>query len=162
MGWTEGPVSPNLPTNVPTGGPEGAEDSHLENVSSGANFAGGAMVMFNRAQWAGDYVAAGVTGVEAEMANFGADSLFMRIAIQGASSHYGSTLSVPLPPGGGWQTVSFYLTSAGMSLIAGPASLSQALANVTDLRILSAKAAPAWAGNRVAAKLGRGRHHDPV
>jgi hypothetical protein len=154
MGWTEGIFSPNPPTNVPTGGPEGAGDSYLQNVSSGSIFAGGKMVMFNQTQWAGDYIAAGVTGIELWMANLGADSLFMRVGVQGALTQFVSTVSVPLAPGSGWQNVSFNLTTAGMSLVSGTASLSQVLSTVTDLRILSAKLAPSWQGDRIAATLG--------
>ncbi|PWB73274.1 MAG: hypothetical protein C3F15_10055, partial [Holophagae bacterium] len=58
MGWEEGAPSPNPPVNVADGGPGGAGDAYLENTSSGGTGAGSRMVMFNNAQWTGDYVAA--------------------------------------------------------------------------------------------------------
>ena len=35
QGWSEGLVSPNPPTNIATGGPAGAGDRYLQNISSG-------------------------------------------------------------------------------------------------------------------------------
>ena len=100
QGWLEGAISPNPPTNVPDGGPLGVGDNYLQNVSSGGFGAGSRQVMFNLVQWSGDYVTAGVTRIEADMANFGATALSMRIAIEGGAplGRYGSTSAVNLTP----------------------------------------------------------------
>lgn len=156
-GWTEGEIlpSPNPPTVVFGGGPAGAGDNYLENVSAGGIGAGSRMVMFNNTQWAGDYLSAGVTRIEVDMANFGATPLSMRIAIEGGpGERYGSTAAVPLPADGLWHAVTFNLTAADLSLLGGLASLNDVLANVTELRILSAAAGPAWMGDAIAATLG--------
>src|SRR5580765_6962808 len=83
MGWQEGTPSPNPPTNVPSGGPAGAGDAYVQNISSGGFGSGAKMVMFNDAQWSGSYNAAGVTRLTADMANQGATTLHMRVAIRG-------------------------------------------------------------------------------
>src|SRR5688500_16552807 len=59
-GWDHGSRSDNPPTDIPTGGPAGAGDRFLRNVSQGSG-AGSRQVMFNQAQWTGNYSAAGVT-----------------------------------------------------------------------------------------------------
>ena len=151
--WTEGGPSPNPPVNVPDGGPNGAGDAYLQNVSSGGSGAGSAQVMFNSAQWSGDYSEAGVVTIEADMANFGETDLHMRIAVEGREgTHYGSATAVELPAGSDWTHVSFDLTD--IALIDGPAPPSTVLSGVTTLRILSAEAGPQWEGDRIVSTLG--------
>src|SRR5215468_3493420 len=83
MGWVEGVPSPNPPTNVANGGPGGAGDRYVQNVASGGAGAGSKQIMFNQAQWAGNYVAAHVTQVDGLFANFGTTTLSVRFAIEG-------------------------------------------------------------------------------
>ena len=155
-GWMEGPASPNPPTNVPDGGPDGAGDNYLENRSSGGGFVpGSALVMFNQAQWTGDYLATGVTRIEAQMANLGQTNLFMRIAIEGQPfEQYGSTVPELLPADGQWRSVVFELSDPFLTRISGSGPLSDVLSGVTTLRILAASNGPAWNGDRVVATLG--------
>jgi hypothetical protein len=151
--WTDGSPSPNPPVNISDGGPAGVGDAFLQDVSAGGDGAGGALVMFNFTQWIGDYVAAGVDAIEADMANLGADPLHMRIAFQGAAgTQYGSTDAAVLPADGEWYHLRFDLTA--VTLIEGEDSLDVVLANLTTLRILSSEAGPAWKGDRIAATLG--------
>src|SRR3954453_1019060 len=93
INWQEGASSPNPPTNVPTGGPAGNGDHYLQNISTGGFGAGAKMVMFNLAQWTGDYNQAGVNRITLQMANFGATDLYMRVAFQsGGGTIYASSL----------------------------------------------------------------------
>ena len=82
--WTEGIFSPNKPTNIASGGPAGASDNYLENVSSGAGVEGSKMTMFNKAQWTGDYLAAGITEIRAhvKVETSSASSLSLRVGFQ--------------------------------------------------------------------------------
>ncbi len=154
-GWMEGPASPNPPTNVPDGGPDGPGDNYLENSSSGGFGPGSKLVMFNQAQWTGDYLAAGVTRIEAQMANLGRTDLFMRIAIEGQPfERYGSTVPELLPADGQWRAVVFQLSDAFLTQISGSGPLSDVLSDVTTLRILAASGGPAWQGDSVVATLG--------
>lgn len=153
MGWDEGSPSPNPPTNISTGGPDGAADRFLRNDSSGGFGAGSRQVMFNQTRWAGNYNAAGVTRISGWVANFGATDLHVRLAMAGAGSRFGSNRAYVLPAGSGWRRVSFDLTDAGMTPL-GAGSLSAALASVTELRLLSASNGPAFIGDAVDGALG--------
>lgn len=154
MGWEEGAPSPNPPVNVANGGPGGAGDAYLENASSGGTGAGSRMVMFNNAQWTGDYVAAGVVALQADLINLGASDLPMRVAVEGAGGgRYASVDPVVLPAGSGWLLVVFDLTDAGMVQVGGSQPLADVLASVTELRVL-ASASPDWQGGSMVATLG--------
>jgi len=154
QGWDEGNPSPNPPVNIASGGPAGAGDHYLQNVSSGGFGPGSRMIMFNQAQWSGDYVAAGVSRIVMWVANFGAADLYVRVAFQGGSTIYASTNAHVIPPGGVWQQVTFELTTTELTLFSGSQSLATALANVTEMRILSAAAGPTWYGDNVAGTMG--------
>jgi hypothetical protein len=154
MGWEEGAPSPNPPVNVPDGGPGGAGDAYLENASSGGTGAGSRMVMFNNAQWTGDYVAAGVVALQADLINLGASDLPMRVAVEGAGGgRYASVDPVVLPAGSGWLLVVFDLTDAGMVQVGGAQTLAEVLASVTELRVLASNV-PDWNGAALVATVG--------
>lgn len=155
MAWEEGPISPNPPVNVPTGGPAGAGDHYLSNSSSGEFAApGGKMTMNNLGQWTGDYVAAGVTSLRMEVANFGSTPLYIRVALQGISGQYCSTLPFVLPADGQWRTATFGLNASELTAVALNVPLSTLLTNITMLRVLSAQSGPSFHGDEVAGVLG--------
>lgn len=155
MGWAEGPLSPNPPQAVDGGGPDGDRDGYLANTSSGSPGPGGRQVTFNAAQWAGDYVAAGVGGIRAYMRNTGNAPLAMRIALQDAGqTRFGSTTAVILPDDGEWHRVSFGLAAEDLTRVAGLADLSEVLTGVVMLRILSAFSGPRWEGDQIVSTLG--------
>jgi hypothetical protein len=157
MGWQEG-SSPNEPTNVATGGPAGANDAFVRNVSSGSFGAGGRMVMFNTAQWTGNYTASGIARITANMANFGSTTLHMRVAVRRGSgmgpAGYASTSAAVLPADGIWRSVTFDLTSSTMTNVSGADTLATVLANVLEVRILSAAGGPNDNGDVIAGTLG--------
>ena len=156
-GWQQGVISPHEPTVVMTGGPDGAGDAYLQNVSSGGFGSGSKQVMFNQAQWAGNYTAAGVTRITGEMADFGPNPLSMRIALEdgtGSFSRFSSIMAISLPADGQWHPVTFDLTPSSLTLVSGTDSVSTALGNVMLLRILSASAGPSYNGDDIAATLG--------
>ncbi len=156
MSWEEGTFSPNPPTNIASGGPAGAEDHYLSNASSGGVGAGSKQVMFNQDQWTGNFNLAGVTRIDLMLMNPGATDLSMRIGLQGGPgfTHYASTDAVALPAGSGWQSATFNLTSSAMSLLSGADSLSTVLGAVTEMRLLSAAAGPAYNGDTIVSTLG--------
>jgi len=156
MDWIEGPFSGNQPVNVSTGGPAGAGDRFLRNVSSGGGGAGSRQVMFNLAQWTGDYTASGTTRLTVDMVNLGANPLHMRIGIRGGpgSTIYGSTTAALLPADGVWRLISFDLKPAALTNLGGTDSLNVVMSNVTELRILSAATSPSFLGDVIAATLG--------
>jgi hypothetical protein len=153
MGWAEGPPSPNPPRAVADGGPGGPGDGYLENEASGTSGPGGRLVMFNQDQWKGDYLAAGLTGIEAWAANLGQTTLHLRVALIGPAGAAGSTGAVRLPPDGQWRPLSFALSASGLTSIFGGVPVDDVLADVTELRILSAEGVPTTLGDVVAGRL---------
>ena len=84
--WSEGgglSTSPNPPVNISTGGPNGANDNFLRNVSSGGFGAGSRMVMFNQNQWTGNYTGQKIVAIKFK-AKAITNSLNLRIAFDGA------------------------------------------------------------------------------
>jgi len=157
MNWIEGVPSPNQPVNVANGGPNGAGDRYLSDISSGGAGAGSKQLMFNDVRWTGDYNAADVTRATGMMANFGATTLSMRYALQGGAfvTQYASTNAIVIPPDGQWHAVTFIISNATMSDVNfGPDSLADVLAGVTEARILSNAAGPSWFGETIVSTLG--------
>lgn len=154
--WEEGGPSPNPPTNIATGGPSGAGDRYLQNVSSGGGGAGSRMVMFNTGRWTGNYIAKGVDRISAQLANFGTTTLYMRVAIRGGSnsSVYCTNSPVVLPPNAPWRSANFDLTDATMTNVGGGNTLEEVLSNVIEVRILSAIGGVTFAGDPIAGVLG--------
>jgi len=100
MGWRKGASSTNPPTNINTGGPQGAGDNYLQTVSTGGVGADSKQVIFNTAQWTGDYVTAGVSEIAMDLRNSGGSTLHMRIALRGGAgvaSWFSSTQAVQIP-----------------------------------------------------------------
>lgn len=156
MGWMEGFASPNPPFNNANGGPGGIGDHSLRNISSGAGGAGGKMVMFNNAQWTGDYLTAGVDQISMLMrADSSGSALIMRIAIEGiAGNRYVTDTSFEfnLPADDAYHPVVFNLNAAELVQVGGVQNLNDVLMNVTELRILHATG-PAWQGGSIPATL---------
>jgi hypothetical protein len=155
MNWEEGARSPNPPTNIATGGPAGAGDSFLRNISTGGGGSGSKMVMFNMNQWTGNYRLAGVDRITLHMANFGSATLPMRIALQsGTGTLYCSSVKTELPADGVWRVIDFDLTTSALTNIGGGDTVEQALSNVVDVRILAAAGGASFTGDPVAGNLG--------
>ncbi len=123
-GWSSGLNNGNGPVNVATGGPAGVADSFLSFTATGVHGPGGKLVAFGGAQWNGDYVAAGVTGISMQMNNFGATDLSMRLLFNGPNVY--SANAVVLHAGSAWTSVLF-------SILPGALSAATALTNVTGL-----------------------------
>ena len=155
QGWAEGIPSPNPPFNLANGGPLGAGDHALRNVSSNTVTAGGRMAMFNRLQWTGDYTAGvGVGSISGLMrADPGGSSLLMRVGVEGnPGERWVSTNAIALPNDGLWHPVVFNLTAADMTQVGGIDPLGLVLSNVGELRILHSTA-PSWIAGVIPATL---------
>jgi hypothetical protein len=114
------------------------------------------MVMFNAAQWTGDYRTRGIDRISAQLANFGSTTLYMRVAIRGGSnsSVYCSGSPFILPADGRWRSANFDLTAAAMTSVGGANTLEEVLSNVIEVRILSAIGGASFTGDPTAATLG--------
>lgn len=156
--WAEGPNSATPPVNVASGGPAGEDDAYLRNTSTGVDGqAGSRLVCFNKTQWKGNYLTAGVTHIRMDVANFGATELHVRIAFEGVaavgtpSTKYCSRLAALLAAGSGWQTVTFDVHD--LVLVEGAQTVDQVLAKVATLRILSA-VDPEFRGDQILGDMG--------
>ena len=135
-----GQVPPVPPQVVPTGGPEGAGDEFLQITSNGvAGTPGSRLVALNAAQWAGNYLAAGITTIEMDLKNLGATELTIRLLfedpIPGPPANEGvTTFGAVLPVGGGWTHVAFAINPGNLTMLFGNANTL--LSNTTVLRII--------------------------
>jgi hypothetical protein len=153
-GWVDNAANT---TTITDGGPAGPGDHYLQVVSG--SFGGGSrMTAYNQAQWVGNFVSAGVSGVAMDLRNFGSSTLPIRIAIrEGTGSSgtpgYASTTAFSLPADGQWHAAIFLLDAGSLTPINSPHPLSTDLANVRDFRILSSTV-PTTVGDFLNAKIG--------
>jgi hypothetical protein len=125
--WTNGGLAGVVPvTNIPTGGPAGANDNYIRITSDGSG-AGGRLTVYNRDQWLGSYPNAGVASIEVDLRNEGSTSLSIRLAFKtGPGNGIPGFLSAPmvLPVGSGWQHFSISLLPANLIPINNPGSFN--------------------------------------
>src|SRR5687768_15521104 len=154
QGWATG--GSGAPNNVATGGPAGLNDAYMQMNSTGSGGAGGRLIVFNSAQWSGDYTAAGVTGISMNFRNPTATPLPMRIAVKSSAGNtpgYASTNPFTVPADGAWHTAVFSLDPGALTAVNGPDPLATVLASVGEVRLLASVAPnvigdgfPAFAG----------------
>ena len=125
MNWSNGGVGNAIPvTNIPNGGPGGAGDSYIQ-VTSDGNGSGGKLTAFNRDQWLGNYITAGVTGIEVDLMNQGSVDLSIRLAFKTGPGNNGAngylTQAMLLPVGSGWQHFTISLAPSDLIPVGGPA-----------------------------------------
>lgn len=154
--WRRGAASSNHPANIASGGPDGATDNYLHQISTGTGTADSRMAMFNTAQWAGDYEGAGVGAIRMMVNNMGDTTLHLRVGIEGGpgDTQYVSFESAVIAPGSGWTQVVFGLGDGDIAVAFGADSREQVLADVTELRLLSATGGFSWIADRLAGVLG--------
>ena len=138
QGWQAGANHPAPPANVASGGPGGAGDAFLRLTAIGGSGSGNALAAFNRAQWAGDYTAAGITQIVLNVSNFGPQDVFLRLLfwdrpLSGNPTNGAITDAVVVPAGSGWQQASFLVALPNLTPILGTAGA--ALTNCTELRL---------------------------
>jgi hypothetical protein len=151
--WSMG--HPEASPTLALGGPLGAADHYLFFFSDGVSL-GGKLTMFNRNQWAGNYVANAVTRIEMDLKALATSGpLSIRLAFRSstgsAADGYASTTGFSLPLDNQWHHVVFNLSA--MTKIGNPAPLATLLANAPELRILSG-ATPTLQGDTLVAQIG--------
>jgi len=154
QGWGD---NAQISVNITNGAPAGANDHYLQ-VSSGTFGGGQRLVTFNRSQWTGNYVAAGVTGLTMDLRNFGPSLMPIRIVIRegtggSGTPGYSSITAFALPADGQWHTAFFSLDAGSLTPINSPQPLATDLANVPELRLLSS-AFPATIGDSTSGQFG--------
>ena len=129
---------PAPPANVATGGPSGAGDNYLQVTALGGAGNGSRLTVINGSQWAGDYLAAGVTAVSLSAINLGSTDLFLRLVFEDPTIGPPTNIAYSadalfLPAGGGWMTLMFPVQPG--FLTAGLGDVETALQNTTIIRL---------------------------
>ena len=155
QGWAIG--LPPGPVNIDTGGPLGAGDAFLR-LSADGSADGGRLTSFNQAQWRGDYIAAGVDGIEMDLRNFTTQVLRIRIAFKVSASPgtpgFSTTVAYSLPADGEWHHAVFPISTATMTRIGSTTlDLNTLLQNPVELRILHSTN-PSLGGSNIVGQLG--------
>jgi hypothetical protein len=163
QGWITallGSPNPAPPVNVPTGGPAGMDDNFLLLTSFGGNGPGSRLSGINLAQWAGNYLAAGVNTISMDVNNLGSTDLFLRLMFAdptvGPPANLAFTDAILVPAGSGWTPISFFFDVANLS--AGLGDITTALTNTTEIRLYHSPAPnfpnPVFPISAVTAQLG--------
>jgi hypothetical protein len=147
-GWTinllgmGSPPAAALPTTVSTGGPAGPGDAYLQLGAVGGSGAGSRLSAINAAQWAGDYLASGVTTITLDVSNLGTTDLALRLLFEnpvlgvtpvGPTDVAFSTDPITVPASSGWISVAFPITVADLTAEIG--DVATALSTSTVFRI---------------------------
>ena len=155
LGWSSGAFT--APLVISTGGPAGVGDGYLQITADGVTSAG-RLTVFNRSQWAGDFLSAGVVAVEMDLKNFGSSPLSIRIGLKQSATNgspgFASTAGFSLPVDGLWHHATFLLDAADLTRINSTTLLLDTLlSNVAEFRILNS-AAPSLTGDFIVGQLG--------
>lgn len=155
MNWANGEVGTTVPvTNIATGGPAGAGDRYIQLTADGSS-SGGKLTAFNRDQWLGDYIAAGITAIEVDLLNQSSVTLSIRLAFKngpgsGSSAPGYLTQAMLLPIGSGWQH--FSISLANLIPVNNPAPWSTFF--IGEVRFIHAVGTTSLSGTNVVAQLG--------
>lgn len=158
-GWEIGLLGD--PAVQASGGPGGVGDAYLEPTADGSGGAGGRLVVFNAAQWAGDYTGAGVGTIALDAVHLSGSDVSLRVSLRGPSGTVVSALPIVISPPGVWEALEFSLDPIDLLFLTGSGDVAGVLSNVTSLRILSSAEVPdlgndgvSARGERIAATIG--------
>ena len=141
QGWSNGPPSPNPPVNIPDGGPTGAGDRFLREVSAGGSGAGSRLILFNEEnEWQGNYTAANIVSISFHAKNSGTTDLSLRIAMEGGNdtSEMVTTDFVSLPASQTeWILITIPILASDFTVLNGVNSAEEVLADMNHIHIMS-------------------------
>ena len=145
------------PMNISTGGPLGLNDNFMQITADGSG-ANGRLTVFNRSQWLGNYITAGVTEIDLDLKNFSGSPLSIRLAFKSAtfSGAPGYLTATPFQLAGnsGWQHAVFLINPATLTAIGSPSPFSSFFAGPAEFRIINETGATDLNGDVVVAQLG--------
>jgi hypothetical protein len=156
--WANG-GSPGAPPvlNIDTGGPAGVDDNFMQ-IAADGDGAGQFLTVFNRDQWLGNYITAGVTAIEIDLKNFSKVDLNIRLGFKestdpGASGYLSAAFS--LSAGSGWQHAIFLINPGSMIAVGSPADFNSFFAgNFGEMRIINEAGTGNLNGDVVVAEMG--------
>lgn len=136
--WSSGNANPNPPVISPDAGPLGSGDVALRVTSNGGSGAGGRLIVYNQSLWTGDYTAASIFSIAADLRNGGSSPLSMRLALNGPGGWF-VTQVAPVTAFSGWVSRVFDIRP-GSLVSADGTDVVATLAAVSELRILHSAA----------------------
>ncbi len=140
-----GGVPPVGPARIAGGGPAGSSDPFMQLTAiGGCDRPGCRLVAMNPAQWAGNYLAEGVTRIEMDLINLGSSDLTIRLLFEDPmmgppANEAVTTFGALLPVGSGWTHVSFAVAPSALTAVLG--SAASVMSQVTIMRIIHAPVA---------------------
>lgn len=154
QGWGGG----SAPTNISTGGPDGAGDRFLRISAANSKLA----TFNNSAAWNGNYLASGITRIEMDLNNFSAAQLEIRLMFVDAGGQGGNFTSLDafiLPAISGWVRAVFDVSPSALVYVGagvGSGVYNDTMDNVDRLLIRNDPGAPSPASDapNVTAQLG--------
>jgi hypothetical protein len=154
-GTTQGWVGAS-PVNIGTGGPGGAGDAYMRLTSTGGVGPGSRLATFNpSSDWTGDFLAAGVTSLEADMINLGTVPLEMRVVLfAGTGNRYTSTVAQVVPADGVWHHVAFGLGASDLTNVLGVLTYHDIITSVDNLMFRHDSGTPSEGGTAIATSAG--------
>lgn len=146
--------------SVALGGPAGASDQFLNVVADGSG-ATGLVTIFNRTQWLGNYLTAGVTEIDMDLRNFSSAgvTLSIRLAFKqstlgGATPGYLSLSPFTITNDGAWHHATFRIDAASLKAVNSPTAYNTLMAAPAEFRIINEAGSANLDGDFVAATLG--------
>lgn len=138
------------------GGPAGNGDAYMRIDAAGGNGPGSRMATDNEdPRWSGNYLAAGITGLEADFLNTSASAMEIRAVVFGGSTNRStSLLSSTLPADGQWHHLVFSLDDASMTVVMGTLTNAEILGDVTAVMFRHNSGAPIAGGTPVVGRMG--------
>ncbi len=150
--WTNGPAPD--PVNT-LGGPDGPTDRFLMLTATGSPGPGGRLTVFNRLQWSGDYLAAGVDEIAMDLKNFSHSQLEIRVAFKSSLARTSPgvvSLGFILPVDGLWHHAVFLIDAPDLIGLNG-GTAATVLPSVAEMRIINS-ASPNLNGDVIVGQLG--------
>jgi hypothetical protein len=145
------------PMNISSGGPLGANDHFLKVTANGSGSLG-RLTVFNRTQWLGNYITAGVNEIDLDLNNFSNITLSIRLAFKSDTFSgvpgYVTTNAFSLAPNSGWQHAVFSITPATMTAVNGPSPFATFFSAPAEFRIINASSTGDLNGDSVVGQLG--------
>jgi hypothetical protein len=150
QGWVVGPSSSGPPTNITTGGPNGAGDNFLQYISLGGGGPDSKMIVYNQVQWTGDFTAQGIVAVEFDI-KVETNDLNIRVAFDGGGGRFCTSTAVSVTAGSGWNHIVIPISSGDFTSVGG-SNIGDTLEDVNTMRILSNTVA-SWQGEGISATM---------
>ena len=159
--WGIGGAAANQPTNVATGGPDGADDNFFSYTTTGnPGGPGSKMIIYSREdQWSGDFTTPDIVAVRFNVRVTGED-LFLRVALSDQPTDTGSnptqiisTNAVTVASGSGWVTVTIPVEDSDFTYLTGPNTIADVLMNVAEMRIIHNSGTASWVASAATATL---------